>query len=101
MNYIVFAKRNLTRIPYSLGKYIALVPYDMRPGMSTIYSLRKNEISKFNEFNSKEYKKIIFDKVKHISVYAYSNIEFYRKLYKASGVNPEKFSDFNDLFELP
>ena len=59
MSYISFAKQHLTRIPYSLGKYIALVPYGMRPGMSTIYSVRKNEISNFNEFNSEKYKKFM------------------------------------------
>lgn len=101
MSYISFAKQHLTRIPYSFGKYIALVPYGIRPGMSTIYPLRKSEIANFNEFNSEKYKHFIFEKVKNISVYAYTHIEFYKKFYKASGVNPNQFSHFNNLFELP
>ena len=49
MSYINYAKQNLTRIPYNLGKYIALIPYTMRPGMGTVYSLRKNEMANFND----------------------------------------------------
>ena len=101
MSYINYAKQNLTRIPYNLGKYIALIPYTMRPGMGTVYSLRKNEMANFNDFDSEQYKNFIFEKVRNISIYAYTNIEFYKKLYKASGVNPTQFSHFNDLFELP
>lgn len=101
MSYINYAKQNLTRIPYSVGKYIALVPYGIRPGMSTIYPLRKNEIASFKGFNSTQYKQFIFEKVKNISVYAYSNIAFYQNFYRSADVNPNQFSHFNDLFELP
>lgn len=101
MSYIVYAKQNLTRIPYSLGRYIALVPYNFRPGMNTLYPIRKKEISNFCKLNSGNYKRFIFEKVKEISVYAYENIPFYQDIYNAADVNPTKFTHFHDIFELP
>lgn len=99
MSYIIYAKKYLTRIPYPIGKIISLIPYDFRPSMGGIYLSRKNEIN-FCE-NSNNTKQFIFERVKNISCYAYQTIPFYQELYTNLGINPNKFSSFEDLKELP
>ncbi|MDC4781641.1 phenylacetate--CoA ligase family protein [Acinetobacter baumannii] len=101
MSYISFAKQHLTRIPYGVGKYIAKIPYSYRPGMGACYKQRKSEIETFSQMNSELYRQHIFNKLKDIASYSYKNIPFYEELYKKHDVNPEKFSVFQDIFELP
>lgn len=101
MSYISFAKKHLTVIPYNIGKYIALVPYQFRPGMSAVYNSRKHDIEKYKFYNEKAYKAFIYERVKYIAEYASKNIPFYNELYTQLDVNPEKFNGFNDLKNLP
>ena len=101
MSLIYFIKNNFTHIPYNVGKYISLVPFKYRPGISGIYKKRKIEISSFNQYEKNKYKNFIFLKTKNISSYAYKNIPFYQELYKSANVNPTKFSEFEDLLDLP
>lgn len=101
MNYLNYIKNNFTRIPYPIGRVVSLIPYDIRPGLSNIYRKRKKEIAQLNSFNELEYKNFIFEKTQGISIYAFKHIPFYRELYKNHGVDPKKFTCFQDLSYLP
>lgn len=101
MNYIIYAKKNLTHLPYVIGKGISFIPYELRPSMGALYLKRKKEIQQYNNFNLDLQKKEIFNKVRDISVYAYQNIPFYQDLYNSVSVDPNKFTTFEDLSYLP
>lgn len=101
MNYLNYIKENFTRVPYPVGRIVSLVPYNIRPGISSIYRKRKKEIKQLSTFDELEHKNFIFKKTKNIAVYAFQNIPFYRELYQNHEVNPEKFTCFEDLSYLP
>lgn len=101
MNYINFAKKNLTNIPYPVGKLISNIPYEYRPGIGKVYKERKSEIYSDLIYNEIFYKEKIFNRTKNIATYAYKNIPFYRDLYNRNDVNPERMTCFEDIQRLP
>lgn len=101
MNILYYAKKNLTKIPYPIGRIASLVPYGMRPGLSKIYKQRSKEIEYLDNLGINEKKRFVFLRVKNISIYAFTKIPFYRDLYRSHDVNPEKFKSFDDLKYLP
>lgn len=101
MSFIEFVKNNMTGLPYPVGRFVSLLPYDFRPGVSSVYRKRKNEIAFLSDENSSVKKKFIFERVKKIAVYAQKNIPFYTELYNRCDVDPVKFKGFDDLSELP
>lgn len=101
MSFLLYAKKNLINLPYSIGAPLAKLPYQYRPGMGGLYKSRAEEIRALTQLSEKELKDFIFQRVKDISVYSYKRIPFYADLYRASNVNPERLSTFDDLKELP
>lgn len=101
MSFLVYVKKNLTKMPYSLGSTISKIPYDFRPGLARIYRERKKDIQCLKSKTTDDQKKYIFENVRKISLYAFSSIPFYQKLYAEAGVNPNNLRTFADLKEIP
>lgn len=101
MSFLNFVKTNLTTLPYFIGKPISLVPYSYRPSIGGIYHQRVSEILNVEQMTNDQKKSYVFDRVKAISTHAYSTVPFYKRFYKEHGVNPNSFTCFDDLIELP
>ncbi|KKB08888.1 hypothetical protein [Devosia chinhatensis] len=101
MSFVGYVKSNLTRLPMPVGQAVSLVPFAFRPGIATIYRLRKKQIAELSAQGVAQRKKAIFERVKAIASYAYANVPFYSELYRAGGVDPARFSTFDDLADLP
>src|SRR5690606_5141935 len=95
------AKKNLTKLPFSVGNVVAQIPYEFRPGLSHIYRKRKAEIRELSKTDIESKKNFVFSRVKAIATFAYENVPFYQKLYVTSQVDPRRFRVFSDLKELP
>lgn len=101
MSFLAYVKNNLTKLPYSLGYPVSLIPYQYRPGIGRLYSERKKQISMVESCEDEYLKKFIFSRVKSVSTYSKKNIPFYSRLYKELNVHPDRFKVFEDLANLP
>ena len=101
MSILTVIKDNFSNLPYSIGNKIAALPIELKPGFGFKYSKRKKEISNFEVLEQNKKEMFIFERVKNIAVFANRNIPFYRDIYRENNVNPEKFTNFNDISNLP
>ncbi|WP_072681737.1 hypothetical protein [Arcobacter sp. LA11] len=101
MNIATLIKNNLTKVPYSIGKTVNLIPYSLRPGIGSIYQDRTNEIKKFSLLNGKQKDQYIFNKMKSIVEYSEANIKFYKDYYKSQGFSSSMLNKFDDINRIP
>lgn len=99
--FLKIVKKNLTQLPYPIGSLFANIPYSFRPSLGHIYKNRIAEIRLCEDLSLNETKSFIFIRTKVISEHACKNIPFYQELYKQVGVDPSKFTQFDDLKNLP
>lgn len=101
MNIAFFLRNNLSRIPYRVGKYLSLIPYPYRPGISDSYRKSQKEIQFFSLSSNKEQKQRIFREVKSQVLAAYNGINFYKHIYDKFNFNPLSLNSFEDLKTIP
>lgn len=101
MSFLGLVKTHLTQLPYFVGKPISLIPYNYRPGLAGLYKKRALQIDLSEKMTVSQKKGFAFQRVKDIAVYADQNIPFYRELYRSVDVQPERFTDFSNLQQLP
>jgi phenylacetate-CoA ligase len=101
VSFLLYVKKHLTTLPFIIGSPISKIPYEYRVGLGKIYRNRTNEIETIGCSSIEAKKTFIFNKVQSIAVYSNKNIPFYSSLYKSAGVNPERFTCFDDLTNLP
>lgn len=103
MSISVFLKSKLGKVISSplLGRLINCIPYSIRPGIGKIYSKRRKDIALVNEMSSEEKKEFVFNRLKRLCIYAYSNIEFYRDHYIDNNFDPKILRSFEDLIMIP
>ncbi len=101
MSIAVFLKNNLTNIPAGIGQMINKLPYDYRPGIGAIYRQRKSEIAKYETFSTDEKQHFIYQRMKAIVDFAYTNIYAYKNYYNAEGFHPDQLRSFNDISKIP
>lgn len=101
MSIAIFLKNNLKNISPSIGKVINMIPYSRRPGIGKIYRLRQKEIHEFEIFSNEQKRDFIFNKMKALVYYAYSNVPFYKKNYDRNGFLPNDLNSFEDIKKIP
>lgn len=101
MSLAVFLKNNLTNIPPELGRIVNKIPYSYRPGIGAVYQKRKSEIAQYETFSIEEKQGFIFQRMKAIVDFAYSNIAAYNRYYNAEGFHPVQLKSFNDISRIP
>jgi len=101
MSILILIKRKLTTLPFPIGKAVSLIPYANRPGLGALYRKRQEEIEHLADGGKSSSETFVYNRVKSIATYAAKTIPFYRELYSASSVRPERFHRFEDLKELP
>lgn len=91
-------KNNLKNISPGLGFILNKLPFEYRPGLSRTYRLRKHEIYEIDTINKKDF---IFERMKKIVNYSYSNVKFYKDFYDEQGFSPTMLNDFDDIVKIP
>lgn len=100
-NISVLLKENLNRLPYSIGKFLAFIPFGKRPGIGDVYNIRTKEIDHISSLSISEKKAFIFERVKKVVDHAYGNTKFYREYYDQCTFHPDDLQSFNDLEKIP
>jgi phenylacetate-CoA ligase len=101
MSIALFLKKNLTNIPPGVGKLINKIPYEWRPGLSSIYKRRKAQMMDYENFSVHQRQSFIFSKVADIALYSYHNVEFYKRFYDSKGFNLDRLKSFDDIKRIP
>lgn len=101
MSIALFLKNNLKNIPASIGRIINRIPYAKRPGIGSVYKLRKEEIDEFSLFAPKQKKDFTLKRMKALVIYAYDNINFYKEYYDSQGYHPSDLKSFEDINKIP
>ena len=101
MSIAIFLKNNLKSIPPSIGEIINMIPYAKRPGIGSVYRLRKKEIHDFDLFSREQKQEFIYKRMKHLVEYAYKEVLFYKEYYNQKGFHPDHLKSFEDIQLIP
>jgi phenylacetate-CoA ligase len=88
-------------IPIWAGQCLALIPYELRPGMVRAYQKSKRMISSFEKMENWQKKEWIFHKVKDIVDYAKHHIPFYADHYQENGFDVSCLRSYEDIKRIP
>lgn len=89
MSVAIFLKNNLTNIHPVIGKVIKIFPYDYRPGIGSVYRLRKSEIVQYEASSIEVGQHFIFQRMKAMVDFAYYNVPAYTDYYDSKGFHPD------------
>ena len=92
---------NFTNLPYPFGAFLALIPYEVRPGIGRIYRRRLKEIERFENAPIVDRKAFIFQRMKTIVQHAQTEVEFYKQHYKKHSFTYQNLTDFDSLDAIP
>src|SRR5690606_36927542 len=98
LNYI---KQHRLPVPVRVGRFIAKIPYGIRPGIGQMYAQQAKILNQYPNMSSKQKKEYIFRKLYPVFAHAYKNIPFYTLLYKQSGIELEDIRSFDDVSKIP
>jgi len=109
---ITFAKHGFTRpmipriksyfqnIPKPLGRALAKIPYEFRPGIGRCYAQQRQTIETFEKFDTEQQKNFILLKFQKI-LHAAMRVPFYQDLYAAQGLTVDDVRNFSDIDKIP
>lgn len=101
MSLAFWLKNNLNGIPYSIGKFASVIPYDFRPGLGNSYRKGKDEINHLSDLTNMESKAYIFSQVCNQTLKAFNEIPFYNNYYKKLNFNPFQLKSYEDIQSIP
>lgn len=101
MSIAFYLKNNLKNIPPNIGLLLNRVPFNIRPGIGSIYRKRQGEINNLDNFSTEKKQNFIFQKIKNLTEYSYSNISFYKEHYDKHGFKPKGLQTFEDIVKIP
>ena len=88
-------------LPVWLGQAIAAVPYELRPGLGSMYRKSTNLIREFEEMDLQSKKAWIFGRMKDLVLYAEENVPFYADHYRKNGFDSASLQGFDDIQRIP
>ncbi len=102
MALISLLKKNLTKLPFSIGARAAMIPYSARPGFGGDYRRAQQTRRWFDEKASVEEKRdFIFQKVRRVAETAAREVPFYREFYAKNGFDVAQLRSFDDIPKIP
>lgn len=101
MNFSLFLRNNLTKIPCPIGQLLSYVPFEIRPGIGKIYRRQRREICEFESLTVEQKKRHVFTLFKNIVEYAYNNVTFYKDFYSLHRFSPSLLKSFDDIERVP
>ncbi|MBU0993167.1 MAG: hypothetical protein KJ737_11795 [Proteobacteria bacterium] len=85
--------------PESVKRVYAFIPYSYRMGRK--YREMIKFLEKSQTFSKEELDAYQLSKLKHLLCYAEKKVPYYKNLFKSVAFDPEKFSSFDRLAEVP
>ena len=79
MSVALLIKNKFDRLPPNLGKILACIPFQYRPGIGRIYKNRKREIAEFEDMPIGDKKSFIFSRIYKLIEFSLSNVPFYKE----------------------
>src|SRR5690606_33914618 len=61
----------------------------------------RQQIHNLDSFDTKGIQQFVFDRLKPLVYYSYSNIKAYKIIYDSYGFHPDKLKDFHDIQKIP
>lgn len=101
MDILSLLRKNLSINSLLVGKALALIPYNHRPGIGKIYRQRRQEIASFETFTASQKKEFIYKRFFDIVDYAYHNVPFYKEYYDKEKFRPADLKGFDDIRRVP
>lgn len=101
MSVAVFIKNKFDRLPPNLGKILAHIPFQYRPGIGSIYKNRKKEIAEFEDMSISAKNKFIFETIYRLVEFSLNSVPFYMKYYTKNGFQLSDLKSYEDLHKIP
>ena len=101
MNLVKSLKKNSPRIPYSIGKHLAKVPWGSRPLLGRIYTLRERQIAELETVSIDFRKDFIFQRVRKVTEHAFKQVPFYKQHYQKFDFHPDQLKGFDCIQKIP
>ena len=102
MALVSLIKNTITKTPFSIGAFLAKIPYSARPGFGGDYSRARRTRRWFDEEASPEEKRdFIFRKVRRAAEIAAREVPFYRDFYAKNGFDVAELRSFEDIAKIP
>ena len=101
MSVALLIKNKFDRLPPNLGKILACIPFQYRPGIGRIYKNRKREIAEFEDMPIGDKKSFIFSRIYKLIEFSLSNVPFYKEYYAKNGFQLSDLKSYKDLYKIP
>ena len=95
-------KSNAPEVPISIGSKLAFIPFNLRPGIGSLYKKQSKLIHNYASLDEQGKQSLIFNSFYKIFKHAYLNIPFYNKLYKIDNhIQLTDIKSFDDIKNIP
>jgi phenylacetate-coenzyme A ligase PaaK-like adenylate-forming protein len=101
MSVALLIKNKFDRLPPNLGKILARIPFQYRPGIGSIYKNRKIEIAEFEDMHTLAKNRFIFEKTYKLVEFSLNNVPFYKEYYAKNGFQLSDLNSYEDLHKIP
>jgi len=95
MNFQLFTKNIVEKIPYGIGQWTSHIPFRFRLGSDYLKFCTLIQI--YEKASSNKRYKYVIEQLDRIVKYAQANISFYQKLYGKSPLSIKSLKDFENL----
>ena len=101
MSVALLLRNKFDRLPSNLGKILARIPFQYRPGIGRIYKNRKREIAEFEDISISAKNRFIFGKIDRLVEFSLNNVPFYKEYYAKNGFQLSDLKSYKDLYKIP
>lgn len=101
MDIALKLKNNLKNIHPKIGRFINRVPFSVRPGIYKTYNARRKDIKDVEKQNGNDNQQFVFDRIKNLVDFSYTNILFYKTFYDSQKFHPDMLNSFVDIEKIP
>lgn len=99
MNFQKYIKKQVERVPPSVGRLLTYAPFALRLGPK--YLLHRRQIAAFESFTPAEAEDWVVGRLRQVVSVAGRQVPFYRDLYSLHGIDPDRIGDLDDFRRLP
>lgn len=101
LSVILYLKQHIFDIPIGIGQVFSYIPYELRPGVGRDFSEAKKSILYFSSLSHEQKCNFIFEKMRRLVEYSYSQIPFYKHFYDEKKFFIDKLQSFDDIKRIP
>lgn len=97
----IFVKNVVENLPYSMGRLLAKIPFELRPGIGYVYRRRVKEQEEVEALSEEEKKNWVFQRIKSLVEFAEVEIPFYRNHYGKFAFTSKELISYEDISRIP